>query len=397
MARSRGLGYLLAGGPAVLLLIAVLFSFNGRGMLSTWTSLFYSEAGREQVQQGVTKLDVAYANLPAIQSGAWLAFFFVGLCALALWLYRSGKAGGAILLLVALVPIVDGVRFNGRFVDVVDPDQYFAPNAVSEFFADRPGYFRVMNFGGVQEDMLPLHHVPVVVGYHGNQLRWFDELLGGPGARNKVNPHLLNLAGARYLVMGSSQQVPEGYFGPEPVVPAADFGGVKVMENPNAFPRVYLCDRYEVVPDRKDIYPLILAGSDDFHQVVYLEKEPPLEIVADTSVARGTAEIEAYAIDSVAVRTEAPGNRLLVLTDNYYHAWHVTIDGEPAELLRAYGTFRAVAVPSGTHRVLFKYNSATYATGRLVTLVSLLFVAVVTGFYVVRRRRITETDQEQAS
>jgi uncharacterized membrane protein YfhO len=77
---------------------------------------------------------------------------------------------------------------------------------------------------------------------------------------------------------------------------------------------------------------------------------------------------------------------LLVLTDNYYDAWHVYVDGAPTELLRAYGSFRAVAVGAGTEKVLFKYDSERYRLGRLVTWLTSLYLLVILGFYFVRSR-----------
>ncbi len=45
-----------------------------------------------------------------------------------------------------------------------------------------------MNLMIPQDDVLPYHGIEVVAGYHGNQLRWYDDLLGGPGMPNLQNP-----------------------------------------------------------------------------------------------------------------------------------------------------------------------------------------------------------------
>ncbi|KAA3634671.1 MAG: hypothetical protein DWP97_06545, partial [Calditrichaeota bacterium] len=60
---AQRFNYILIGFPALLLFIALLFGFGGEGMLSTWSSLFYSDATTTQVQQGFTKFDVAKLNL----------------------------------------------------------------------------------------------------------------------------------------------------------------------------------------------------------------------------------------------------------------------------------------------------------------------------------------------
>ena len=85
------------------------------------------------------------------------------------------------------------------------------------------------------------------------------------------------------------------------------------------------------------------------------------------------------------------------MTDNWYDAWHAYVDGQPAKLLRSYGTFRAVAVPAGTETVAFKYRSERYTTGRLVTWLATLFVLGVIGFYFIQprlaRRKENEPDE----
>jgi hypothetical protein len=244
-----------------------------------------------------------------------------------------------------------------------------------------------MNFKALPADLLPFFKIEIVTGYHGNQLRWFDELLGGPGARNQSNPRLLNLASAGYILIPSNQQMPDGYFGDKPVTELASFGQAKLLKNENALPRVFLANKFRVYENRSDIYPLILEGDEDLSEIVYLEKEPSLPLAAD-SMHTDSAWIENFGIDSVEIRLHCTSNRLLVLTDNFYDAWHVSVDGRPVELLRAYGTFRAVEVPAGAERVLFWYHSERYATGKTVTWLTLIYVALVmAGYALIRWRR----------
>lgn len=378
---GKRLNYLLIGLPIIMLILAVALNTNGRGMLSMWTSLFYGGAATTYVQQGVSKLDVAYMNLPAIQSGAWYAFLFTAGAALLVWLYRTGKTGRGILVALLFLPVIDGVRFNKRFVHAVDPIQYWQRNPVADFFHQREGKYRVMNFLGraIEEDLLPFFGVEVVVGYHGNQLRWYDELLGGPGQSNRANPHFLNLVGAEYILFPTNQQFPEGYLGDRPVTTAATFGPITVLHNENALPRAFLAGQYRVFTGRKEIYPEVLAGADDLRKVVYLEEEPSLRISTDTT-SSDSAWIVDYQNESVLVGVNCTDNRILVLTDNYYDAWQVLVDGRPAKLHRAYGTFRAVEVPAGTREVHFRYKSHRYVLGRTVTWLTMIYLIIATGF-----------------
>lgn len=63
------------------------------------------------------------------------------------------------------------------------------------------------------------------------------------------------------------------------------------------------------------------------------------------------------------VRSRRPAT--LVLLDRWYPGWRVTVDGQPAELLRANGVFRAVSIPAGQSDVEFRYAPVSLAIGGL--------------------------------
>ncbi len=371
--------YLLWGLPGFMLFLALAFSVAGPGMLRIWTSIFYSEAQTTMIQQGVSKFDLALMNLPAIQSGAWIGFLFCSLAALLIWMFRSGKAGEWALALLILIPVVDSVRFDKRFVNTFNAESHWAQSALTNFFAQKSDHFRVINFTNLQADFLPYFGVQMVTGYHGNQLRWYDALLGGPGKANQTNPRFLNLVGAEYIMLPANQNLPPGALGPEPLEQAAAFGQLSVVHNPNAFPRVYLVDRHRTFGHREEVYRAVLQGSEDLREIVYLEEEPAIPVLDDTVAVTDSAWITTYDTDSVEVNVELSDNKILVMTDNYFDAWQVTADGEPVDLMRAYGTFRAVALPAGTQQVTFVYKSERYQTGKTITLATSIYLLLVIG------------------
>jgi hypothetical protein len=391
--------YLLFGVPGFLLLVAILFSLGGKGMIDLWSSLFYETASSKLVQKGVSKLDVGYLNLASIQIGAWFSFLFTSVASLIIWLYRNKKVGATIISLLLLLPLINDIRFNKRFIGVENQNKLWSESSLTDFFKKTDGQFRVANFVTrmVPLDFLPTFGIEVVTGYHGNQLRWYDELLGGPALRNKANPTFLNLAGAEYILINKDQQFPESYFGDKPVTVAKDFGQVKIMKNENALPRLFLTDQYKVFDSTKLIYDAILKGADDIDSVVYLEEKPSIEILPDPQSFDSVWFIDRQN-DSILIGVEVTKNKLLILTENYYEAWHVYIDGVKTDLKRAYGTFRVVEVPAGSKKLLFKYHSDKYQRGKTVTWVTSIYLLLIIGGYFVmtgfRKKQIeNEIDQ----
>jgi len=416
---SKNFTYFLFGYPAVMFLLAVLFSMFGEGMLKIWCWIFYSDAPTTMVQQGVSKLNVANLNLPAIQTGAWLAFLFTAIGAVSLWMYITRKMGTGILLLLLAIPVIDGSRFNRRFISVMNPSEYSARfdinrNPVMKFLKAKPGKFRTLNLSNLNDNKIAQFKLDAVVGYHGNQLLWYDALLGGPAITNVngANARMLNLVGMKYMIDPGGVNIPPNHFGEKPLEIDASFGQTNLLRNDNAFPRLFLIDSFIVVPEsmryegtdsakvvtpRENIVDSVLYGKGDMTEFVYLEEAPELPIQTDTLSADSVWMVN-YQTDSVSIGLEVTGNKLLIMTENYFDAWQVYIDGEPGKVLRAYGTFRAVEVPAGTKEVKFKYYSPRYAQARMVTWLTSLYLLViiaVSWFWYRRKPVVIENEVEK--
>ncbi|MBI4670249.1 MAG: YfhO family protein [Chloroflexi bacterium] len=101
--------------------------------------------------------------------------------------------------------------------------------------------------------------------------------------------------------------------------------------------------------------------------------------------AQASAQIEMDHPEHVSVRVETNQPGWLVLNDTYYPGWRATVDGQPAEILRANALVRAVAIPAGEHRVEFVYEPLSVKIGALVSLVTLILLAGVLSFEIWRK------------
>ena len=386
-AKRKAMTVFLVAFPAVLFVLALLFSIAGKEMLEIWTTVFHSRGKNMAINAELTKLDFALQNLSAIQTGAWFSFLFTAVASFAVWIYQSGKMGFAIMAGLFLLPVINGARFNSRFVHGVNRESHFEPNKLIRFFENIEGDYRVMTLSReTSKSYLPQFGIEVVQGYHGNQLVRFDELMGGLRLVYRLKPRFLNLCGARYVVIPADATLRSDYFGPFPCKPVAFIGENQIVKNDNAFKRIYLMNKYRVFHDPRQLPYTIVEGDEDLTKIVYLEKLPPVTIPPD-SIVNDSAWTISRANDSVVVGVYCTANRLLVMMDNYYDSWHVSIDGQPAELLRAFSTFRAVAVPAGAKEVKFVYESDRYETGKLITTFASVYLIGAFGIYYLSYRR----------
>ena len=86
---------------------------------------------------------------------------------------------------------------------------------------------------------------------------------------------------------------------------------------------------------------------------------------AATNENSGTVEFKSYSPKHIVFAANATASSVLLLNDKYDANWRVTVDGQPAELLRCNFLMRGVQIPPGTHEVKFDFslpNKPLYVT-----------------------------------
>lgn len=150
-----------------------------------------------------------------------------------------------------------------------------------------------------------------------------------------------------------------------------------------ALPRAVFATTYSVKTKPEDIIAALYDKNTNLSNTVILEKNP--EISFAQSHIPGQARIVSYALDSVTIRTTSSSDGFLLLTDNYYPGWKVTVDGKPMELYRADYSFRAVYVSRGNHVVLFQYAPSIVIIGGIVTMVGI--ISGIAFIIILRKKR----------
>jgi uncharacterized membrane protein YfhO len=113
---------------------------------------------------------------------------------------------------------------------------------------------------------------------------------------------------------------------------------------------------------------------------VLLDREPALRPEPGDSAA---VSLTRQTMDEVAFTADLGNAGILVVSEVFYPDWRVTVNGQPAEIMRANHVIRAIALPAGKHEVVFTYDrgllkkSAGISVGAFaLTLLVLLGTAV---------------------
>lgn len=161
---------------------------------------------------------------------------------------------------------------------------------------------------------------------------------------------------------------PRALSGYERIYPGDGFSLYRV---PDPLPRAYLVTHVHHAADGAEALALVTRADFDPRREAVVEG-----LSADWGDGlNGFQAIRSADIqegwNTVAVRVEAPGPALLVLSDTYYPGWQAFVDGVPAPLLRANYAFRAVALSGGAHEVVFRYTPDSFIWGGRISLIGL--------------------------
>ncbi|HUG51989.1 MAG TPA: YfhO family protein, partial [Vicinamibacteria bacterium] len=156
---------------------------------------------------------------------------------------------------------------------------------------------------------------------------------------------------------------------------------IHVFRVPEPLPRARVVDGVRVAGEEGAFAALVDPAFDPWREVVLTDGRP----VAPESSFRGAATVVASRPGRVVVQAELSRAGHLVLADAYHPGWRVEVDGRRAEVLRANGAFRAVALEPGRHHVELSYRPASVVAGVLATGATLALLAAAAA--VDRRRR----------
>ena len=172
--------------------------------------------------------------------------------------------------------------------------------------------------------------------------------------------------------------------GPPPISTYADLtvqsnpsGPLALFEYTGALPRVKLFSNWEVsTNDTATLQRLADLSFDPLAAVIVSDPiAPPSPAATDSS----SAQIVGYKPKRVEIKAHAGGPSILLLNDHYHSDWHVTVDGQPAPMLRCNYIMRGVQLAAGDHTVLFSYKSPM--GGLKVTLTAYAVSVVLLGIF----------------
>jgi hypothetical protein len=142
-------------------------------------------------------------------------------------------------------------------------------------------------------------------------------------------------------------------------------------------PRLSFLTSYRVEPDAERAWRRAAGGEIDLTKEVLLDRKPEPDPRGGQAKPLLVARLAEEAPERVVAELTTSNPGLLVLTDLHYPGWIAEEEGKRLPLLKADGFFRAVALPAGTHRVVFRYRPLSFYAGAAISVLALLSLLVL--------------------
>lgn len=403
--KPLGISLLLTAG--ITLLLAVAPGSIGSGYVPAQEAQMLQNAVNQQMIPA-NELSGILANLgemraELVSSDALRSFIIIGIGCSLLWLYASGKLRSSLTIAgITILCLADMWGVNKRYLN----DAQFVPHSIrTETFTktntdelilqDTSLDYRVLNFAtSTFDDNNTSYWHKSVGGYHPAKLRRYQEMIEhhispemqaaykaiatAGGEMDSVDANkfrVLNMLNTKYFIFPAGQQ--------RQTVP---------ILNPHAYGNAWFVNKVQYVNNANE-------------EIDALDSIIPTETaVVDArfkDVLKGATESYKDSLSSIRLTSYTP-NRLTYETNNaqdgiavfseiyYPDGWHVTIDGQPAELARADYILRTMHVPAGQHTIEMRFDptSLHVTEGIAYGALALLVIGIIVAVLIAKRKYV---------
>ncbi|GBD06171.1 hypothetical protein HRbin20_01774 [bacterium HR20] len=316
----------------------------------------------------------------AISASAWGQFVFLGLVATAALLrlrrVHSGWLGAAVAAIVFFDLQSAHAAFSQGRTNPADEYRAALPEELRQVLLPRPPE-RVFRVSMRQPEIIALKRnqglvdgVMLFEGYNQLLLKRRHPAVASP-------ERVADLLSIRWAIARDS------------------LGRWAFRQRPTAFPMAWLVHNVRVVEPARVAEVMRSDSAFDYRSAAIVEEELPYPL--GTNTERDSIGIVQYTPDRVRYYVRCSSAALAVLSEIFYPAWNAYVDGERVPLYRTNYCLRGVFLPPGEHHLELRYESATFATGSLVTAASLATAAALVLGDLLRKIQRRRTKQMNPS
>jgi hypothetical protein len=151
--------------------------------------------------------------------------------------------------------------------------------------------------------------------------------------------------------------------------------GVKVFENPSAYPRAWSVHEVKTVANVKEAHQSFSSKEFDPQTSAILVKQAPALESCSNEDDSVLTPIHQPNFIHIQARLECRG--MIIVTDSFFPGWRATVDGKSTPIYEVDGGVRGIVVEKGAHEIDMRYRPWTVFAGGAMTLFAAALVALV--------------------
>ena len=320
---------------------------------------------------------------------SWRSFGLILAAGVLIWLFINGRikqgvllAGLGILIVGDLWTINRNYLNDDNFVKASEYKRDIAPRPVdTKILADNDPHFRVFDLSGglnsainsSQITTITSHYHKNVGGYHPAKLQRYQDMLDRyilPEGQRLINglqqaqvltdvenvmrnSPVFNMLNTKYFIANNESPIPNQF----------------------AYGNAWFVDAYKLVNSPNEEIDGIRGINPTQTAIVHNEFS---ENLAGLNIQKnGTIELTEYKPNHITYTSNSNSDQLAVFSEVWYgpdKGWRAYIDGNPADHIRVNYILRGLKLPSGQHKVEFKFKPRSYAIGSTISLLSSLII-----------------------
>ena len=377
---------IITGGLALIFVLFPGLFFNFKAPLDDsllqqgWTGELI-QALRTDRQQ-LLKTD-AFRSLVFVilTAGSLLAYFYKKLSVKVLYFILAA------LILLDLWTVDKRYLNNDHFSRKQEAEiPYIATKADNEIFKDSDPDYKVLDLTvSTFNSARTSYFHKSIGGYHGAKMRRYQELISfyispeinriinalqgnSPGSDINTameNTNILNMLNCKYIILN---------------------GNSSPLKNPYALGACWFVDKYRMVEDADAEISAIGNFNPAREAIIDNRFEDHIQNITIHSDSTAKIHLLEYQPNKLTYESESTFDQMAVFSEIYYpKGWKVTIDGEPADFFRVNYVLRSMILPSGQHKIEFKFEPDSYWLGRKISLISTVILLILAGVYFFRQ------------
>ena len=352
----------LGTGVSAAIVLAIL--------MLTGSMAGFEGAGDARLVQAGFPIDAILAErADYLQSTAVRALVLILAAAGALWLHLRGTLSATPVIVALGVLSVFDVWIVSR--DYLASSDFVPARQVSAQFTKRPvdeqilrdtdPHYRVLDLSvNTFNDAKVSYWHKTIGGYHAAKLQRAQDLIDRHISRG--NQAVLDMLNTKYIITGQP-------------------GSEQVQRNPGALGNAWFVSDVQVVPNANAEIDA-LSGLEP-GRIAIVHEEFADRLPATSYSGEGSISLTSYAPNRLTYNVQTSSPQLAVFSEIWYgpdKGWKVSIDGQPAELIRVNYALRGFPLPAGAKSIEMYFEPDTFYAGETISYVASGLILAIAAF-----------------